>query len=98
MNAWQRLLAASSLAIGNAWDLITHPRTGGTGVIINTGAVALVADNPLAVALADGAVAVALSDPAVAVTVLDAPLSVTMTTPDNRAAVADNPLTIRTTP
>lgn len=25
MNAWQRLLATSSLVMGTAWDLITHP-------------------------------------------------------------------------
>lgn len=31
MTAWQRLLAASSLAIGTAWDLITHPKTGSPG-------------------------------------------------------------------
>lgn len=35
MSAWANLLAASSLAIGNAWDLITHPRTGtGSNVYI----------------------------------------------------------------
>lgn len=52
MSAWTNLLAASSLARGNAWDLITHPRTGGTGtgVVVNTGAVALVDDTTLSVA------------------------------------------------
>ena len=33
----QALLAASSLASGTVWDLITHPRTGGTGVVVNDG-------------------------------------------------------------
>lgn len=28
---YQRLLAASSLPSGTVWDLVTHPRTGGTG-------------------------------------------------------------------
>ena len=52
MNAWQRLLAASSLAVGTAWDLITHPNTGGSGSTYNTGAVAVVNDAALAVAAA----------------------------------------------
>lgn len=43
MNAWQRLLAASSLAIGTAWDLITHPKTGGAGTVISNGATASIA-------------------------------------------------------
>lgn len=38
MTAWTRLLAASSLAIGTAWDLITHPKTGGSGTVIVNGA------------------------------------------------------------
>jgi len=34
MSAWSKLLAASSLAFGTAWDLITHPKTGGAGTIV----------------------------------------------------------------
>lgn len=34
---YQRLLAASSLPSGTVWDLITHPRTGGTGLVVNDG-------------------------------------------------------------
>ena len=33
MSAWTKLLAASSLAIGTAWQLISSPRTGGVGTI-----------------------------------------------------------------
>ena len=33
MSAWSKLLAASSLAIGTAWQLISSPRTSGTGTI-----------------------------------------------------------------
>ena len=31
------LVAASSLPSGTVWDLITHPRTGGTGLVVNDG-------------------------------------------------------------
>jgi len=34
---YQRLLAASSLPSGTVWDLITHPRTVGTGLVVNDG-------------------------------------------------------------
>ena len=34
MSAWAKLLATSSLAFGTAWDLITHPKTGGAGTIV----------------------------------------------------------------
>lgn len=37
MSAWSSLLAASSLLAGSAWELITNPKTGGTGVVINDG-------------------------------------------------------------
>ena len=31
------LVAASSLPSGTVWDLITHPRTGGTSLVVNDG-------------------------------------------------------------
>ena len=39
MSAWDALLAASSLLVGDAWALITNPKTGGSGagVVINDG-------------------------------------------------------------
>lgn len=43
MTAWQRLLAASSLAIGTAWDLITHPKTGCAGTVVSNGATVSIA-------------------------------------------------------
>jgi len=36
MSAWAKLLAASSLAIGTAWDLISSPRTGGGTSIVDS--------------------------------------------------------------
>ncbi len=61
MSAWTKLLAASSLAIGSAWQLISSPRTGGSGVVVNNGVqvadiriTTTVADNRLNIALAPG--------------------------------------------
>ena len=49
MTAWARLLAASSLAIGTAWDLIMHPKTSGAGVVVNDGIEVAVASNSVVV-------------------------------------------------
>ena len=37
MTAWAKLLACSQLASGTAWELISAPKTGGAGVIMNDG-------------------------------------------------------------
>jgi len=34
MTAWDELLACSSLSSGDAWTLITHPKTGGGGTVL----------------------------------------------------------------
>lgn len=36
MTAWEALKAASSLAIGTAWELLTSPKTG-SGTVLNDG-------------------------------------------------------------
>lgn len=36
MTAWEFLKSASTLAVGTAWELITHPKTG-SGVILSDG-------------------------------------------------------------
>ncbi len=77
MSAWTKLLAASSLAIGTAWELISSPRTGGTGVVVNNGAVAVIDDSALAVAIADAGMTIALADNRMAVTVADSQISTT---------------------
>ncbi len=47
---WQHLVAASSLTVGNVWDLITHPKTGGSGgTILVSDATATVADTPTSI-------------------------------------------------
>jgi len=37
MTAWQKLLACSQLLAGTAWELISSPKTGSAGVVINDG-------------------------------------------------------------
>jgi hypothetical protein len=59
MSAWTNLLAASSLAAGTAWDLITHPRLGGGSILVHD---AIGTINDISVS------AVVNTDPIVAVT------------------------------
>jgi len=91
MSAWTRLLAASSLAIGSAWDLITHPRTGGTGVVVNNGATAVISDNALTVALADASRAIVVTDNPLSVVVSDQPITATFA-PGITVQITTNPI------
>lgn len=45
MTAWARLLAASQLVAGTAWQLISSPKSGGSGVVVNDG-IAVELTNP----------------------------------------------------
>lgn len=78
MNAWQRLLAASSLAIGTAWDLITHPKLGGAGVIVNNGATIQLADGSVTASIAPG-FDVALASQSFAVAITEPHITVALT-------------------
>jgi hypothetical protein len=60
MSAWTNLLAASSLAAGTAWDLLTHPRLGGGGSSLVHDAVGIVNDSSVSASVN--------TDPIVAVT------------------------------
>lgn len=86
MTAWQRLLAASSLAIGTAWDLITHPKTGGAGTVVSNGATIALADASLTAALDESAFAVALETAGFAVAVTSAQITVSVA-PDITAQI-----------
>ena len=90
MNAWQRLLAASSLAIGTAWDLITHPKTGGGGTTYNTGATVALTDSALQVSIA-GAVMVQVASSSFAVSMDDNLFEITLT-PGITAAITTQPI------
>jgi hypothetical protein len=59
MSAWTNLLAASSLAAGTAWDLLTHPRLGGGSALVHD-AVGIVNDSSVSASVnTDQIVAVA---------------------------------------
>lgn len=49
MKAWDQLLANSSLSGGTAWQLLTNPKTGGTGVVLNDGFIVELGDSQFAV-------------------------------------------------
>jgi hypothetical protein len=71
MTAWQKLLAASSLTSGTAWQLISNPRIG-SGVVVNDGIAVDVAEEPFLVELDAMQLDVELSDAAVEVELADA--------------------------
>ena len=84
MSAWTKLLAASSLAIGTAWDLISNPKTGGSGVVVNNGATIALADTSLTIALDDASRPIAL---------VDAPIGITLP-PGITAQITTNQITV----
>lgn len=74
------LVAASSLSSGTVWDLITHPRTGGTGTIYDQVQTVL-DDSTITSALQDSTIQASVSDDTItsSVSVIDA----TTTLPDS---------------
>lgn len=81
MSAWTNLLAASSLALGTAWDLITHPNTGGSGTVVNNGMTVALATGSFSVALDAASRQVAVADNRVAVTVADSEINASFSPP-----------------
>jgi hypothetical protein len=77
---YQRLLAASSLPSGTVWDLVTHPRTGGTGTTYDQVQTVL-DDSTITSALQDSTIQASVSDDTItsSVSVIDA----TTTLPDS---------------
>lgn len=86
MTAWQRLLAASSLAIGTAWDLITHPKTGGSG--------AMVYIEQIQSTVTDDTTLATLQDDAVSATVSDDTITSTVSVTDAQTSLPDNTITV----
>lgn len=85
MTAWAKLLACSQLLAGTAWQLISSPKTGGTGLVVNDGvaveieidaAQAEVADMQIEVAVNAAPVTAEVQQDAVAVEVATAPIEV----------------------
>ena len=86
MTAWQRLLAASSLAIGTAWDLIAHPKTGGSGATVYI--------EQIQSTVADDTTTATLQDDAVSTTVSDDTISSTVSVTDAQTSLPDNTITV----
>lgn len=90
MSAWTNLLAASSLAIGTAWDLITHPRTGGSG---GAGTVYV---EQIQSAVADTVTAASVLDDAVQAAVNDETITSAVRVTDAQTALTDSTITVET--
>jgi hypothetical protein len=91
MMFWQHLLAASSLPAGTAWELITHPRTGGAGVVVNNGIAIALADSAVQVAIADASRAIVVADSQLTAVVADTPTTATFA-PDVAVQITTNPI------
>ncbi len=87
MNAWQRLLAASSLAVGTAWELITHPKTG-------TGATVYV--EQVQSSVADDTTTSELQDQTVQAQTTDGIIASTVSVTDAQTNLSDSTITVET--
>ncbi len=87
MNAWTRLLAASSLAIGTAWDLITHPKTGSGATVYVEQIQSAVTDDTATAELQDATIQAQITD--------DAITSIVSVT-DAQTDLPDNTITVET--
>jgi len=88
MSAWTKLLAASSLAVGNAWALISSPRAGG-------GATVYV--EQISATVADDTITAQLQDDALQVQIADATIFSTVTVIDAQTNLPDGTITVETT-
>lgn len=93
MSAWAKLLAASSLAIGTAWDLITHPRTGGAGTVLVSDATATASDSAMAITV-DSVGYAAIVDIAPLSVVVDDKAVGIFVSPGITAQINNQPITI----
>lgn len=76
MTAWEALRAASTLVVGTAWELLTSPKTGGAGLVINDGVHVEVAAMEVEATVADAAITAELADTAVVAEVSTAAIEV----------------------
>ena len=65
MTAWAKLLAASSLTSGTAWQLISNPNEGGAGDIVNDGLTVVLPGSPIEAQVSTAALEVQLVAPIV---------------------------------
>lgn len=65
MTAYAKLLAASSLSSGTAWQLISNPVEGGAGDIVNDGLTVMLLGSPIEAQVSTAALEVQLVAPIV---------------------------------
>ena len=82
----QYLVAASSLPSGTVWDLITHPRTGGTGTTYDQ----------VQTVLDDSTITSVLQDDTIQASVGDDPISSSVTVIDAITSLPDNTINVET--
>ena len=83
---YKRLLAASALAAGTVWDLITHPKTGGSGATVYI--------EQIQSTVTDDTTTATLQDDAVSATVSDDAISSTVSVTDAQTSLPDNTITV----
>ena len=93
MNFRQHLLAASRLTAGRVWELITHPRTGGTGTVLVSDATAIASDSAMAITV-DGVGYAAIVDIAPLSVVVDDTAVGVFVSPGITAQINNQPITI----
>ena len=89
MNAWDYLLASSSLTTGTAWDLLTHPKIGGGSILVHD-AVGTINDISVSAVVNDLSVSAVVNDISVSAVVNDTTTNVGMYNSDT-AVIAYTP-------
>lgn len=88
MSAWDKLLSASSLAIGTAWQLISSPKMGGSGALIYI--------ESINVAVLDDSVAASIADDTVLSTQTDNTITSAVSITDAATGITDDMISVRT--
>jgi hypothetical protein len=86
MNAWDYLLASSSLTTGTAWDLLTHPKTGGGSILVHD-AVGTINDQSVSAVVNDLSVSAVVNDLSVSAVVNETTTHVGLYNSDTVVAV-----------
>lgn len=89
MTAWEKLLAASSLLAGTAWQLIGSPKTGGAGLVVNDGVAVELSDASLYAEIEPMQIEVELAEPTVTVDLADMAIT---------AEISPEPIEVEITP
>jgi len=92
---YEHIKAASSLASGTVWDLITHPKTGGYGgTILVADATATVADTPTSVLIPNTLVTATVATSSAYATVQDSTYAAYVPDAAGQGLIHDAPSTV----